>query len=263
MTKIAVLIPTYKPQSYFERCLLSLEMQTLNKDDFRVYIALNGPKDKYESYIKSLLNKFNFNYKYIYLDKAGVSNARNKLIDISYEPFLSFVDDDDLLSENFLKNTLAKADENFIVCSNTYNFENDLKDLKPNFMGEAFKKMSDEELSKYKSRKFFSAASAKLIHRNLVATTRFDTRLDMGEDSLFMAELSLRVKGIRKTDKSTCYYVYERPNSASRDKVNKWKEFKRINYLLYKYIFMFFGKYDKVFILTRMVATILYVRRLM
>lgn len=262
MTKIAVLIPTYKPQSYFERCLLSLEMQTLDKGSFCVYIALNGPKDKYELYIKSLLSKFTFNYQYIYLDKAGVSNARNKLIEISEEPFLSFIDDDDLVSENFLKNTLAKADANFIACSNVYNFENNLKNLKPNFMGVAFKKLSNEELSKYKSRKFFSAASAKLIHRNLVATTRFDTKLAMGEDSLFMAELSFRVKGIRKTDKNTCYYVYERPNSASRDKVNKWKEFKRINYLLCKYIFMFFGKYDKIFILTRMVATILYIRRL-
>lgn len=77
-----------------------------------------------------------------------------------------------------------------------------------------------------------------------------------------MAELAYRVKGTRKTDSSACYYVYERPDSATRKKINRWSEFKRLNYLLYKYTSMLFGKDDNVFISARIVATIIHYKRL-
>ncbi len=57
MKKISIIIPSYKPANYLEKCLVSLENQTLTKDKYKVYIALNGPKDDFEKYILSLLYK--------------------------------------------------------------------------------------------------------------------------------------------------------------------------------------------------------------
>ena len=83
MKTVAILVPTYKPKDYFEKCLLAIENQTLSKDNFCVYIALNGQQFPYENYILNILSKVSFRYKYLYIPKAGVSNARNILIENS------------------------------------------------------------------------------------------------------------------------------------------------------------------------------------
>lgn len=256
--QIAVLIPSYKPEEYLNKCLKSLEKQTLQKENFKIYIALNGPKDSYEKYIKKLLDNYTFNSEYFYIEKAGVSNARNYLIENSNEPFLTFIDDDDLISENYLEELLRVSDVRFIGVSNSYSFKNNLDVIYDNFIGKSFSKLNNIETSKYKSRKYFSPPWAKLIHRDMIKNVRFDTRVTIGEDSLFMAKISTNIHGIKKTrSEKACYYVNERIGSSTRKKLNKIKEIKRIIYLLFTYTKMFFSnKYDKLFILTRIIATL-------
>ena len=258
MKKISIIIPSYKPANYLEKCLVSLENQTLTKDKYKVYIALNGPKDDFEKYILSLLSKMSFEYKYIYIEQAGVSNARNKLIENSHEEFIVFLDDDDLISENYLENLLSVSSKDYIGISNIYNFERNISEKKENYIGKTFKVLQDGEKSKYKIRKYFSSPVAKMIHRNMIEDIRFDVKVSKGEDSLFMAMISKNVIGIKKTTKDTCYYVYERIGSATRKKVKKSKELKTILYLTAQYVKLLFKKdYEKVFILTRIVATLL------
>ncbi len=258
MKKISVIIPTYKPQEYIEKCFNSFENQTISKDKFCIYIALNGPKDSYEDYIFKLQKKVTFDYKYIYIEEAGVSNARNKLIEASSEDFIVFVDDDDIVSENYLENLLQVSTDKFIGISNIYNFEKDINNLKENYIGKVFDLLDDSETSKYKIRKYFSSPWAKMIHRSMIQDIRFDKKISKGEDSLFMAMISKNVLGVKKTTKDTCYYVYEREGSATRKKVQISQELKMILYLTDKYIKLFFKKdYEKVFILTRIVATLL------
>ena len=257
MKKIAVLIPSFKPGSYLVNCLASLSNQTISKDSFCVYIALNGPQYPYEDFIISILESNKFNYTYIYLEKSGVSRARNKLLDISDEEYVVFVDDDDQLSENYLENLIDASSEKYIGISNTFNFEDDLDNLKNNFIGESFFLLENVERSKYKARKYFSSPWAKMIHRSMIKKFRFDTELANGEDSLFMAEISKNVVGLKKTSSDTCYFVFERSESASRKKVKLISEIKRVYYLLSKYLILFFKKgYDRFFILTRIAATL-------
>lgn len=263
MANISVLIPTYKPNDYIVACLQSIEAQTLDKFNFKVYIALNGPRVGFYEYIKNILGKFSFEYEVFYLPTAGVSRARNLLIENSTEDYIVFVDDDDLISENYLESLLLKSSEVTMAVSNSYNFEVDLTCLKNNYIGDCFGKLPEETHSKFKSRKYFSSPCAKLIHRNMIGDVRFDENLAIGEDSLFMAKISNRVKSVRKSDYSACYYVYERMGSATRRKVEKKKEIKRITYLLGKYIEMLFSKnYETPFVLSRVVATLIHGKKI-
>jgi len=257
MNKVAVLIPSYKPKEYFEQCLMSLENQILDKHKFTVYIALNGPKDEYEKFVFELLKKVSFEYQYIYLEQAGVSNARNKLIDLSSEEYIVFIDDDDLVSEHYLENLLSVSTDKFMAIANIYNFEKDINNLKENYIGKTFDFLDDTETSKYKIRKYFSSPVAKMIHRSMIQDIKFDEKVSRGEDSLFMAMISKNVLGIQKTNKDTNYYVYEREGSATRKKVKRSKELKTLFYLTHQYTKLFFKKdYEKLFILTRIVATL-------
>lgn len=263
MSTVAVLIPTYKPSWYLRRCLKSIDNQTLPKDKFKVYIALNGPKDNFEEVIHSALKNTNFNYEFFYLEQAGVSNARNFLIDNSTEPYITFIDDDDCISPIYLESLLSVSSPNTIGISNVYNFENDINERKPSFLGQSFLKLRDVEESKFKSRKYYSSPCAKLIHRNIIGATRFNTKLAVGEDALFMAELSYKVKAVKKALPEAIYYVYERPNSASRTKVKPLDELQRITYLTMQYTKLFFHpRYNKLFILTRIAATLKFLNRI-
>lgn len=263
MSTIAVLIPTYKPSWYLKRCLRSIEEQTLPKDKLKVYIALNGPKENFEEIIQSALEETNFDYEFFYLEKAGVSNARNHLINNSTEPYVTFVDDDDCISPTYLESLLSVSSIDTIGISNVYNFEQDISERKPNYIGQAFLKLPDIEKSKFKSRKYYSSPWAKLIHRNIIGTTRFNTKLAVGEDALFMAELSYKVKAVKKSLPEAIYYVYERPNSASRTKVKPLDELQRITYLTLQYTkFFFHPRYNKLFVLTRIAATLKFINRI-
>ena len=257
MSTVAVLIPTYKPSWYLRRCLKSIDNQTLPKDKFKVYIALNGPKDNFEEVIHSALENTNFNYEFFYIEKAGVSNARNYLIDNSVEPFIAFVDDDDVLSSNYLENLLGKSNTQIMGICNVYNFKNKITEKLESNMGNCFNNLRSIEYCKYnKSRKYFSSPCAQIIHRKMIDDIRFDTYLARGEDSLFMAQISKSIKGLQKTSADTIYYACLRDGSASRRRVNKKEELERILYLLKEYLRLLFTKgYDKPFILTRIVAT--------
>lgn len=255
--KLAVLIPSYEPKKYLIRCLESLDKQTLAKEQFRVYIALNGPKDPYEKFILDIVKKMDFDYRYIYIEQTGVSNARNKLLDCSKEEFITFIDDDDLITENYLQNLLDVSTDKYIGVSNIYYFKNDIKHLEKNYIGSNFDSLDKIETSKFKTRKYFSSSCAKVIHRTMIGETKFDVNLKNGEDSLFMATISKNITAICKTTKDTCYYVHQRPNSAQSKKRGLYNKMATSIYLLKEYSKLFFQKeYEKIFIFTRILATL-------
>ncbi|KKL00428.1 glycosyltransferase family 2 protein [Rheinheimera mesophila] len=264
MSKIAVLIPTYRPGTYLEECLRCFESQTLSKEYFHVYIALNGPSTGYKEYIDSLVSRFTFNLTYSYIEHAGVSLARNFLIDNSVSDYITFVDDDDLVSENYLEELLAVADEQFIGISNVKNFEDDLTNTTSNYIGSCYESLSRVEKSLFRSRQFYSSPCAKLIHRSLISENRFKVGLALGEDSLFMSELSNRVSGVVKASNNPTYFVRQRVGSATRKKLNRILEIKRISYLVLTYIKMLVSfRYNLLFILTRILATLMHFRRIL
>lgn len=264
MSVLAVLIPTYKPSKYLVECLQSIEGQTLNKSDFKVYIALNGPRCGFEEYVLSVLNQFTFDSQYFFLPEAGVSYARNQLIDRSEEYFLVFLDDDDVISPTYLKELLSVSCSDVLGVSNVLSFKENINDAHLNYVGRAFSRMNDVEASKLKGRKYFSSIGGKMLNRDMVGSTRFDKSLSMGEDSFFMAQLAVRVRCLRKTSNAACYYVRLRPGSVTRSKVVRADEFRRLTYLLFKYSRMLFcPDHNKMFVLTRVLATIKQAKRLL
>lgn len=259
---ISVLIPTHKPGSYIERCLNSINRQIISNDKFKVYIALNGTKDEYEKYIINILESCTFNYEYTYIVDAGVSNARNKLLDISKEPFVTFIDDDDLITENYLSELLKVADNETIGISNVYSFDNSVEELDSNYLTHAFEYLQEEEYSLFRARKYFSSPIGKLIHRSIIQNERFDNRLSIGEDSLFMAKISKNFKSLRKSHPTAAYLIHERVGSTTRKKINRISELKRLVYLISKYTTLLFKGYNIIFVFSRIAASFKHLKRI-
>lgn len=263
MHKLAVILPTYKPGEYIKECFDSIDKQTLDSSNFCVYIGLNGPKHEYEIFIKKALEKFNFNYKYIYLEIAGVSVARNRLISESTGDYFVFLDDDDEISPNYLESLLSVTTSTTMGISNVINFTGDRGNLFENYIGKSFSQLDDKGSSPFIYRKYFSSPCGKMLHRNMIGNVRFDTNLARGEDGLFMASISKNIHSIKKCSSDTIYYVNHRQNSASRKKVDKRNESKKLIYLAKKYISMLFFKgYSFAFIATRVLATLNHLKKL-
>lgn len=251
---IDVIIPSYMPDEYFYDCLKSIESQTLDFNFFKVTIVINGSEKEYLIKVKKWLKDFNFNYEVLFIEKGGVSNARNYGLDNTNNEFVCFLDDDDLISPNFLQSLYEKCPKNGISVSNVFSFKDNLKDLERYFM--TFDNQFEVSVG-WKHRQIFSSVCAKLIPRHIISNTRFDVNLTHGEDSIFMFVISKSIKNIFSTQTDCIYYRRIRPNSATTVKKNLY--FHLRNFL--KQLLMFsslyfkeFTKYNFIFFISRILG---------
>lgn len=260
---ISIIIPTYKPGSYLKDCLESINNQTMDKKCFEVIIVLNGVIKPYIEYIYSLTKMYDFNSVVIPTETPGVSNARNLGLSRTQGEYVCFIDDDDKISPSYLEDLYTKASPNNIVASNVKAFYNNSNKTENDYIASAYKKLINKNspLSVFKGRKFMSSSCCKIISRRIIQDVRFDTNLKIGEDSVFMAKISKKVKSIVLSDSSAIYYRRLRAGSASRVKQPILKKCNIVCKLLKKYTKMLTPSYNIPFIATRIVAALLKLAR--
>lgn len=255
---IEIIIPTYKPQEYFYECLSSLNKQKLSFSKFRVVIILNGPKEPYYSLILKWLDIFDFNVLLMYTHISGVSHARNIALnncglDVDY---VCFLDDDDILSENYLEKLSDLADGKSLIVSNTKNFYDKVPDSIDDYL--TFQNhFSSKNIIKY--RRYLSNACCKLIPFSLIENVRFSEKLKNSEDSVFMFELSKNIKNIISSDVGVIYYRRLRVDSSSRKKISiKDSLLLTLNIMLCFSMIYFKNpfKYNLILYLTRLMAAL-------
>ena len=216
--KISVIVPTYAPKDYLWECLDSLEKQTLPKEEYEVILVLNGEKEPYETLIKQHLHKYSFTSRMLYSSPNSVSRARNLGMKEAQGSYISFIDDDDWVSDNYLEELLREACPNGIVEANVKDVDEiTRKKSEQHFLSRAYKRyQSENEASLFANRSFFSSACCKLLPTECIKGQQFDTQIKRGEDSIFMYSISWRVKHIKVALPSCIYYVRKRHNSAGR-----------------------------------------------
>lgn len=223
--KISVVIPTYNPGNYLFECLDSVFKQTIF--DFEILLILNGNQFPYENHILDFLSqcKDSQRIRYFYTDVSGVSNARNIGIDNAKGEYICFIDDDDIVSPQYLELLLEKANEETLVVSNVYSFTNNIENKNKNFF--ICKHLGNKETisnrSLFENRSYLAFPVAKIIHKNIIGKRRFDVRFRNGEDALFITSISDKIKRIVYAGDSSIYYVRERFGSASRKLISKKK----------------------------------------
>lgn len=252
---IDVIIPTYKPDKYLFDCLFSLKNQSLSCDFFSVKIILNGAKDPYFDNIKIWVDELELNNCNIfYTYDKGVSVARNYGLELSNSQYICFVDDDDILSSNYLEVLLENSSESTIAVANTLSFYNDISEKRRDYLSIIESKNSNSII---KYRRFLSNSCSKMIPRKLIDNVRFNNLIHNGEDSLFMFEISNNIKNINMVCLSCVYYRRLRFSSLSRSQYGLKKRFKMMFMLGFFYLKIYFKnpfKYSLLLLLTRILA---------
>ena len=98
MPKISVIIPVYNTEKYIEKCLESLENQSMK--DFEVIIVNDGSKDNSKNVIKNYIQSSKLNIKYLEKENGGLASARNYGVERATGKYLSFLDSDDYLDKD-------------------------------------------------------------------------------------------------------------------------------------------------------------------
>lgn len=113
---ISIIVPVYNVEKYLEKCILSILEQ--NFQDFELLLIIDGSKDRSDKIC----------YKYAKLDKrisvfekenGGLSDARNYGINKAKGEYLTFIDSDDWISNNFLENlynAIKKTNKDISLC---------------------------------------------------------------------------------------------------------------------------------------------------
>lgn len=258
MVQISVIIPTYKPGDYIFDCFYSLVNQTYAKEDFEVIVVLNGCDESDYIKIDSYLSKTKLQYSLFRSEVLGVSNARNIGLNYAKGKYISFIDDDDMISPQYLECLLKEGAFDTIVVSNVYTFVDNLNCLFDDYIGSSYKKMSEKKcLNLFEGRHFLSSACCKLIPAEIIGNRRFNVDFKRGEDALFMAVISDQIKSIRLASSEAIYYRRFRNQSASRMCLPKMEYIKEAFLLSKEFANTYFinpNDYHILFFISRILA---------
>ena len=96
MPKFSIIVPVYNVEEYIDDCLKSIFNQSFK--DFEVIVVNDGTKDNSMDIVK------NYDVKVINQENAGLSAARNTGVKSSTGEYLLFIDSDDYIEKDLLKN---------------------------------------------------------------------------------------------------------------------------------------------------------------
>ncbi len=231
---IDIIIPVYNtPKIDLERCLNSIIKQTYT--NYKVYIIDDGSNDITKNYLDDFIkNKDNFIVKHI--KNKGVSNARNLGIEISHSKYITFVDADDTLENNFLQEAYEIIEKNNLdIIIGGYNEikNNNIVRTRLSLPGlhiyegktidNFFEKLlssktneSNKEIGDCPTGRIYT----RLFKRTSIGNLRFDTNIHMSEDTLFMIDYVSKVNKIGVIDK-VWYNYYVNDYSISNGTKNK------------------------------------------
>lgn len=256
---ISVIIPTYKPDFYLWDCLDSLTRQTLSSNSFEILLILNGPKDNYEEEIFTYI-KNRTNIRYFYSPIASVSNARNIGICNALGKYITFIDSDDWVSENYLKLMLETFEQlKSVPFTDVRCFNQKSQTYFMDYLGNLYNKLVvNVPYSHLQVRSYFSTPVAKLLPTNVCKLCSFSNNFNYGEDALYMFSISKYLPACVKVERAV-YFRRVTKGSLSRKKRSSLELLTIHIKLLKAYSNQYFSnirKYNFLFFITRILAVL-------
>ena len=114
---VSIIVPVYNAEKYLDRCLDSLINQTYN--NLEIILINDGSIDDSKSILNQYKNKDN-RIKVYNQENLGAAQTRNNGIQFSSGEFITFVDADDFIEENYIKNLVNGMKENTDIVLSGY-----------------------------------------------------------------------------------------------------------------------------------------------
>ena len=223
---ISIIVPIYNSGRYLRQCLDSIINQSYK--NFEVLLINDGSVDDSATICKEYVEK-DSRIRYFEKENGGVSSARNLGLKNAKGNYITFVDSDDWVEENYLEVLYNALKENKVdVAISThkdFNMDDDLYYL-PFYSEEQLhildigKVARDEFLELFPELSSvshdFSCVASKLFKADLVKNLLFDESVNYGEDLDFFFSMYLKISSVFYVNKPT--YIYrQHQQSASNN----------------------------------------------
>lgn len=110
MLSLSIIVPVYNVEPYLRKCVDSLLMQDLPKDDYEIILVDDGSTDNSGRIVDEYAAAHS-NIHVIHQSNAGLSEARNTGIKAAQGKYLMFVDSDDYIEHDILKSLIIKMQQ--------------------------------------------------------------------------------------------------------------------------------------------------------
>ena len=108
--RISVIVPIYNVEKYIKQCLKSLTEQSIDKNDLEVLLIDDGSPDNSKEICEKFVKKYPY-FKLFSKENEGLSKTRNFGIQHAQGKYIVFLDPDDELTKDSLKNLADFFDE--------------------------------------------------------------------------------------------------------------------------------------------------------
>lgn len=221
--KISIIVPVFNLENYIENCIKSLIEQTYK--NIEIILVDDGSTDN-SAEVLDKYSKLDKRIKIIHKNNEGVSKARNIGLNESQGKYITFVDGDDTVDENyveFLYRSMIDNKADISICGHR-----DIKNENIIFETKDYIKLSNnvEALKMLFETNYFSTTIwAKMYKRELFKENRFDETVAVAEDLDLLYRVFEKAKVIYINTKEKHYNTLIRNGSASRKGYNQnWKK---------------------------------------
>ena len=229
MKKLSVIIPVYNtPQPLWEHCIASVQENICNMgDEVEVFLINDGSTDPHVEPMLKAAEAVDSRLKYILKSNSGVSDTRNKGIEMAQGEYITFVDSDDYLEPDafvYMVNSMdgTNADMGvFGYCGNHSQIKCEsykrivVGNSKRNILN---KIISFKSIDNYRERSInLYAPWGKIFKKKIIDKYHllFDTHLVVSEDAFFNFTYMTFAEDVYFDNKLTYHYI------ANRESVTK------------------------------------------
>ena len=200
---ISVIVPVYNTEPYLPRCIDSILGQSFT--DFELLLVDDGSTDGSGAICDAYAAK-DSRVRVFHKENGGVSSARNLGLDNAKGEWVTFIDSDDFIEDDYFSVSL---EENVDLCVQNWKFANGLVrdwfESQVVFQEECVRFLKDNiHTDMFRTVCCFFFLRKILVDNNI----KFDTRFRLGEDTLFVMDYYRCVNSIRVMANSC--YIYNR-----------------------------------------------------
>lgn len=213
---VSVIIPVYNVEKYLKRCVESVLRQTYR--NLEIWLVDDGATDCSGMMCDEFAQK-DTRIRVIHKENGGLSDARNVAIDKMTGQYVTFIDSDDYVSENFIERlymNIRKYAAEIAICRHISTKKSDEQCILGNCIEIFTKEEALEELLYQK--KFNTSAWAKLYKSSLFENVRYP-KGKLFEDICTTDLLINRAQQI-VFDSSILYFYYQGEVSIVRSSFN-------------------------------------------
>ena len=217
---VSIIIPIYNVEAYLRQCLETVIHQTY--PHLEIILVNDGSPDQSEEICKEFFRK-DARIRYVRQENGGLSAARNTGIELATGDYITFIDPDDWVTEDYVEVLYRQLQKyNADVSVANYNLYDDSS-------SKYLIKVTDDDYSEtlYEGREImdhdaiqetrdmaWACAMMKLYKRGLFEGLRFPVGKNV-EDNFLMYKLFLKANRVVHTEKCIYWYRVGRSDTLS------------------------------------------------